>query len=94
MRISRPCYDKYWRCPGWAGGGWKFAKVNRCPTGASLARVIDWEKRWMWHWQQCPECKVWVMPYVFTNFAPSKIWWRMKWWVRDRIYAWKLRKGR
>ncbi len=33
MRISRGCYDKYHRCPGWAGGGNKYAKVDRCNNG-------------------------------------------------------------
>ena len=33
MRISRPCYDKPYRCPGWAGGGMRYAKVDRCSNG-------------------------------------------------------------
>ncbi len=32
-KLSRPCYDKPRRCPGWAGGGWKFAKVRHCRDG-------------------------------------------------------------
>ena len=33
IRLSRPCYDKPHRCPGWAGGGLKYAKVDRCADG-------------------------------------------------------------
>lgn len=92
IRISRPCYDKYWRCPGWAGGGMKYAKVDRCPTGASLGPVINWNSRWWrWRWHQCLDCKVWVMPYNWTRIAPTNIKWKLRWWIKDLIIAWKNR---
>lgn len=40
MRLSRPCYDKPHRCPGWAGGGNRFpsekgeAKYGSCNNGS------------------------------------------------------------
>ena len=34
MRFSRPCYDKPHRCPGWAGGGTRSARVDRCENGS------------------------------------------------------------
>jgi hypothetical protein len=33
--LQRMCYDKFWRCPGWAGGGFRAARRQRC-TGGSL----------------------------------------------------------
>lgn len=79
MRISRPCYDKYHRCPGWSGGGMKLAKVKRC-KGGSLATVINYEGPWRWKWHQCPECKVWVMPYNWVKFAPANIKFKIRMW--------------
>jgi hypothetical protein len=79
MRISRPCYDKHWRCPGWAGGGWRYARVDRC-DGGSLARVINYESRW-WRWRahRCPVCGVLVLPIVIRYVDWSYYGW---WWVR------------
>ena len=77
MRISRPCYDKYWRCPGWAGGGTRYAKVNRC-DGGSLTTVINHESRWRrWHLHRCPQCGVIVLPYHVR-------------WLDWRWYDWKV----
>lgn len=41
MRLSRPCYDKAHRCPGWAGGGWKSARRDRCPGGYVTTTTPD-----------------------------------------------------
>ena len=41
MRLSRPCYDKPHRCPGWAGGGTRSAKVSRCENGSVRTRVPE-----------------------------------------------------
>lgn len=55
MRISRPCYDKAHRCPGWAGGGWHFAAITLCEWGH-----ITWETPWsLGH---CDKCDVRVLP--------------------------------
>jgi hypothetical protein len=39
MRLSRPCYDKPHRCPGWAHGGWVVhtKRPDRCDGG-----YVDW----------------------------------------------------
>jgi hypothetical protein len=77
MRVSRPCYDKMHRCPGWAGGGTRFAKMNRC-EGGSLTGVYD-RRAWKWRPIRCPECGVLVLPYV-VRWAD----WRWWGWMRDR----------
>ena len=57
MRISRPCYDKRHRCPGWAGGGMLFAKVTRCNGG-----YITYGQ------SRCNKCDVVVLP-SFVRWA-------------------------
>jgi hypothetical protein len=58
--ISRPCYDKFHRCPGWAGGGMKCAKVTRCEGGH-----IKWPKGKLWRFKttRCDKCNIIVLPY-------------------------------
>jgi hypothetical protein len=77
--ISRPCYDKHHRCPGWAGGGMKFAKKKFCYTGGSLARVINYDDPW-WRWKthKCPECGVVVLPYMIRYTSPREWWWKLR----------------
>lgn len=42
MRLSRPCYDKPHRCPGWAGGGWKSGNDKHpCNSGSIRTRKPD-----------------------------------------------------
>lgn len=79
LRISRPCYDKYHRCPGWAGGGMRHAKVQACDggyitypqEGDKLART------WKWRFNRCPKCRVLVLPYMVR-------------WLDWRWYQWKV----
>ena len=81
MRVSRPCYDKYWRCPGWAGPGLRYAKRERCDSG-SLARVINYGSRW-WKLKihRCPKCGLWILPY-FTQWLSAVFWLgsSLDWW--------------
>lgn len=77
VRISRPCYDKYRRCPGWAGGGTRWASRQRCANG-SLVDAFD-RRAWRWRINRCPVCGVWVLPYV-VRYAD----WRYWGWVVDR----------
>lgn len=94
IRISRPCYDKLHRCPGWAGGGMKHAKVQRC-EGGSLAGFggVYYKadgtlrgKRWrLWRLNRCPRCRVVILPYMVRWLEPS--WWR--WSAARRIGNWK-----
>lgn len=89
MRISRPCFDKYWRCPGWAGGGCRHAKVERCP-GGSLTSVIDFDsRRWKWKFHQCPECGVWVMPYMVRYLSPTYV---FVWVLKSKWGDWKYER--
>jgi hypothetical protein len=72
VRISRPCYDKFHRCPGWAGGGCRCAKVQRCEGGHIN---FDPEQRlWKWRLHRCDKCDVVVLPYVIRWVDPC--WWR------------------
>lgn len=75
MRFSRPCYDKFHRCPGWNGGGIHSAKITRC-EGGYLG--LHYEKRaWRWRFTSCPVCGVIVLPYMVRWLDPA-YWWRWK----------------
>jgi hypothetical protein len=69
MRLSRPCYDKPHRCPGWAGGGMRYAKVDRCDGG----RLDIYRSWWQWRINRCDTCGVYVLPYVVR-------WLDWRWW--------------
>lgn len=71
MRISRPCYDKYRRCPGWAGPGFKYAKVEHCDNGFITFRDSP---RWKWLIHRCPKCQIIVLPYYIRWADPT--WYR------------------
>jgi hypothetical protein len=82
MRLSRPCYDKYHRCPGWVGGGMHYAKRMRCSDGRI---VVNYEDRlWRWKFQRCNTCNVVVLPYNLVQLAPANVWWRIKFFLRNR----------
>lgn len=62
MRVSRPCYDKPHRCPGWAGGGAFYGRADRCISGRIS---VDYEARlWQWRMWRCTACDVITLPYV------------------------------
>lgn len=84
--ISRPCYDKPHRCPGWAGGGFLRALVSRCDSG-SLSRV-DYRRRY-WFGARCPECGLYVIPIILRGLDPTWIWWMVRHphWPR---WAWRI----
>lgn len=94
MRISRPCYDKMHRCPGWAGGGWFYAKVDRCTYSGSLGYEIYDGRLWRWRFNRCKQCGLLVWPYMvrwlewrsWTWWARTAIGWRVRdwWWDRRR----------
>lgn len=70
MRLSRPCYDKAHRCPGWAGGGMRFASPARC-AGGSLRDGRYYEGRlWRWRFNR-HDCGVLVLPYVVRWVDPT-----------------------
>lgn len=83
MRLSRPCYDKPWRCPGWAGGGMRYAKRERCADG----RVSGWDSpaRWPHLWfHRCGECGVVTLPFATRWLDPSWLAYRAQSWWRYR----------
>jgi hypothetical protein len=98
MRLSRPCYDKPHRCPGWAGGGWKSSKADRCENGSICTNnstgwwVLDLsghpgEHRW--RFGRCTKCDVVTWPYNIrfvdpTNYiAEVRLWLDRRKWKRE-----------
>jgi hypothetical protein len=81
VRLSRPCYDKMHRCPGWAGGGLRYARRDRCDNG-HLGWQIYEGRLWRWRLNRCPACAVVVLPYVVRWVD-----WR---WIRSEIrFRWR-----
>ena len=82
-KLSRSCWDKPHRCPGWAGAGWKFPKQDYCDGGyitygmsketlASLPADVKYP-RWF-HFGQCNKCTVRVLPYWTRKLFPTYYW--------------------
>lgn len=86
VRISRPCYDKMHRCPGWAGGGNHYAKAVRC-DGGYLNCYRDPRGRW-WQWKtnRCPKCGLLVLPYMIRYVDPTN--WRSE----IQMAGWRIRQ--
>jgi hypothetical protein len=74
-RLSRHCYDKPHRCPGWAGGGARHAKVNRCPDGGYIALHYA-TRAWKWRFHRCNKCDVLCWPIVVRELDWR--WWRWR----------------
>lgn len=101
IRVSRPCYDKLHRCPGWAGGGMRHAKAYRCESG-SLAgyggayyrkdgqpRGMHWRR---WRFNRCPKCAVVVLPSV-VRWLDWRWWqWKIRRWAGDLKYELEIRR--
>lgn len=102
MRISRPCYDKMHRCPGWAGGGTRSAQVNHCVDGR-LRGTRDGSlyagRFWALRVNRCDACDVVVLPYAIRWIDPS--WWlscvrslyrhHLRYLLRDARDLWRSR---
>jgi hypothetical protein len=61
------------RCPGWAGGGMRYAKVDRCDNGRlrDPKREHIYEGRsWRWRFNRCDTCDVLVLPYMIRYVDP------------------------
>ena len=94
MYLSRQCYDKYWRCPGWAGGGWKYPDQSRC-DGGSLMVPDSWDREgtstvpadpwWRWKFYECRKCDVLALPYN-TRWV-DYTWWAWK--IESKIQDWR-----
>lgn len=91
MRISRPCYDKMHRCPGWVGGGFRSARVDHC-DGGSLDGTRDgslYEGRlWRLRFNRHHACGVIVLPYAVRWIDWT--WWR--WWAPMRFRDWRYNR--
>ena len=77
MRLSRPCYDKMHRCPGWAGGGNRYARVQRCTDGRLVGAHDDTlytKCLWWLRFNRCTACDVLVLPYAVRFLDPTN--WR------------------
>lgn len=76
MKLRRTCYDRPWRCPGWAGGGWRHPRPGRDVChGGSFARELAAEGLWFaWRWHRCPECGTVALPSVARWLDPTWLW--------------------
>lgn len=93
FRVSRPCYDKFHRCPGWAGGGMRYAKTRRCDNGyISYYNEKRTDRLWVWRLYRCPKCRVIVLPYMIRWADIS--WWKFKvrMWYSDWEYERSIRE--
>lgn len=88
--ITRPCYDKYDRCPGWAGAGVRPPRAPWCRSGARV--LVDYSKpSWAWRMHRCEACYVLVAPYVIRWVDPTFLRWSITW-RRVALASW-LRNG-
>lgn len=84
MRLSRGCYDKFHRCPGWNGGGPKYPQRRRCNGGRIQ---VNYEARlWRFRFWRCNRCNVVVWPYATRYLSPWEIASDVKYWWRNRQY--------
>jgi hypothetical protein len=96
-RVSRQCYDKPHRCPGWAGGGWHYTDDSICQSG-----YVDWygytdpttgewvDKRLKkFRANTCrKQCGTLVLPYATRYVDPT--WWKYEAESRwDDILYWR-----
>lgn len=107
MRLSRPCYDKPHRCPGWAGGGVHFpstrgyAKYGSCDNGSIRTRLRRGDESGdnypgsrRWSFGRCTKCDVVTWPVVIRWVDPG--WWNWKWidFKIDLKIAWRRFRNR
>lgn len=91
IRLSRGCYDKFHRCPGWVGGGNKYPKGDRsrCDNGRILYFSMETSepiRLWKWRFIGCDTCNVVVWPYVTRYIDPTA------WWVEIRYSLLRLQR--
>lgn len=90
--FRRHCYDKHRRCPGWAGGGWKYTDDTRCEGG--YLDLWDGKRFPGWRFSRCSKCDVRALPLVTRWLDPTWLaWWIPK--APERIGLWfELRRAR
>ena len=69
FNISRPCYNKFHRCPGSAGGGIHDPRAEQCDGGYLGAHYAV--PHWKWRPARCPQCGVLVLPYMTRWLDPG-----------------------
>lgn len=87
-RISRPCYDKAHRCPGWAGGGFRTASKTLCDGGRIHVRKNGEDLHpgnARLRLGRCNTCSVIVLPYAIRWLDPAWLKWRAWWKFRTRV---------
>lgn len=91
--LRRHCYDKFWRCPGWAGGGWRSPRRQRCAGGSLLVpdswnrdrtAVLPPDRWWRWRWHRCRKCDVVTLPVAVQWIDPTWWAWKIRCWRRNR----------
>ncbi|MET0994076.1 MAG: hypothetical protein ABWY20_08325 [Mycobacterium sp.] len=85
MSIRRACYDKPHRCPGWAGGGFRYPKEGKsiCDNGYipySESRLDGWAVK------KCGECGTIRLP-IYTKWL-DPAW--LKFWIGMKLTSWKI----
>lgn len=81
MRLSRGCYDKYHRCPGWAGGGLKWAQKIHCAGG--YITVSGNQSSSKFRFGHCDKCDVIVLPRITRYVDPT-------WWIYELKYRYRI----
>lgn len=80
-KISRPCYDKSHRCPGWAGPGWRYPKVGSCASGRLLGRDnpddLYGDRLYAWRTHRCTTCTILVLPSAVRWLDPTWLRWKL-----------------
>lgn len=87
ISIRRACYDKPHRCPGWAGGGFRYPKDGKtiCANGYfpyTDSRFDGWKLR------RCTTCGTVRLPIHLKWLDPS---W-LAYWVPSKIEDWKYER--
>jgi hypothetical protein len=83
LRIRRACYDKPHRCPGWAGGGFRYANTAVCDSGS-----IPYSDSKFDHWlvKRCATCGTVRLPIVTRWLDPSFVSYILRARIRSLMY--------
>ncbi|RBO85154.1 hypothetical protein DFR74_1152 [Nocardia puris] len=92
-KISRPCYDKWWRCPGWNGGGPHFARRVLCTEKGTGFITFGMDKATyhalpvgtryppLFALGRCDGCDVIVLPRWVRRLSVPQWWNQLRsWW--------------
>jgi hypothetical protein len=85
------------RCPGWAGGGLRYAKVSRCDDGRLVGGRDGtlFEGRFWWlRFNRCDTCDVLVLPYAVRYVDPRWLAWEVRWTFEKLGYRIEERRER